>query len=248
MYQLSRPLLAEDLINSTAYSMWLDGEDAVSGNLLFGVIDKSAFDRPLKRFRIDRERPVDGSSYPYHMTNTFNTTSRLQRESLLYRAAQTLDPEHQRAADGVHRPKFLHLHPAPRPRASSLEHSWCDLDDSDGPVLDFPVSDLGAPKLKRQYMGFDIANEEVAMATVKFQSSDSATPTEDVAFPSYGAKIPESTSNKCYADEDYAGGDSTTSSSSSNGGGDDAGLPNGEIVGIAVGFGVLALSMIGVAI
>ncbi|KZL79687.1 aspartic proteinase [Colletotrichum incanum] len=43
-------LFKDGLINSTAYSVWLDDKSAKSGNLLLGAIDKSKFEGPLIRF------------------------------------------------------------------------------------------------------------------------------------------------------------------------------------------------------
>ncbi|ROW10901.1 hypothetical protein VPNG_05363 [Cytospora leucostoma] len=42
-------LLGQGLINSTAYSIWVDDEQASSGNLLFGAIDTTKFDGTLAR-------------------------------------------------------------------------------------------------------------------------------------------------------------------------------------------------------
>ncbi|KAK7745521.1 hypothetical protein SLS53_003021 [Cytospora paraplurivora] len=42
-------LLEQGLINSTAYSIWVDDEQASSGNLLFGAIDTTKFDGTLAR-------------------------------------------------------------------------------------------------------------------------------------------------------------------------------------------------------
>lgn len=42
-------LLAQGLINSTAYSLWVDDEQATSGNVLFGAIDTSKFQGNLTR-------------------------------------------------------------------------------------------------------------------------------------------------------------------------------------------------------
>ncbi|KAL0940502.1 aspartic proteinase [Colletotrichum truncatum] len=48
---------------------------------------------------------------------------------------------------------------------------------------------LGGTMLKRAYMVFDLANGEIAIGKTKF---DSATREDVVYFPSYGAKVPES--------------------------------------------------------
>ncbi|KAK7935263.1 hypothetical protein PG985_000758 [Apiospora marii] len=63
-------LLADGQVNSQAFSMWLDSEDASSGNLLLGAVDRSAFEAPLVRFDIEQShRHADGYTYK---TGTFN--------------------------------------------------------------------------------------------------------------------------------------------------------------------------------
>ncbi|KAK8046280.1 hypothetical protein PG996_014344 [Apiospora saccharicola] len=63
-------LLAGGQVNSLAFSMWLDSEDASSGNLLLGAVDRSAFEAPLVRFDIEQSRK-DADGYTYK-TGTFN--------------------------------------------------------------------------------------------------------------------------------------------------------------------------------
>ncbi|KAK7967522.1 aspartic-type endopeptidase [Apiospora aurea] len=63
-------LLADGHINSKAFSMWLDSEDATTGNLLLGAVDKSAFEAPLVRFDLTQSR--DTSAGYYVTTNTFS--------------------------------------------------------------------------------------------------------------------------------------------------------------------------------
>lgn len=46
-------LLDQGLINSTAYSIWLDDEAATSGNLLFGAVDTAKFEGNLTRLISD---------------------------------------------------------------------------------------------------------------------------------------------------------------------------------------------------
>ncbi|KAF3764418.1 acid protease [Cryphonectria parasitica EP155] len=55
---LPNRLQEEGLINSTAYSIWVDDETASSGNLLFGAIDTTKFDGNLTRLQ---------SEYSYYM-------------------------------------------------------------------------------------------------------------------------------------------------------------------------------------
>lgn len=55
---LPNRLQQDGLINSTAYSMWVDDETASSGNLLFGAIDTSKFEGNLTRLM---------SEYSYYM-------------------------------------------------------------------------------------------------------------------------------------------------------------------------------------
>ncbi|KAK8058818.1 acid protease [Apiospora phragmitis] len=63
-------LLAGGQINSKAFSMWLDSEDATTGNLLLGAVDKSSFEAPLVRFDIEQShKHSDGYTYT---TNTFS--------------------------------------------------------------------------------------------------------------------------------------------------------------------------------
>lgn len=63
-------LLADGQVKSQAFSMWLDSEDASSGNLLLGAVDRSAFEAPLVRFDIEQSRRhADGYTYK---TGTFD--------------------------------------------------------------------------------------------------------------------------------------------------------------------------------
>ncbi|PSR88497.1 aspartic peptidase domain-containing protein [Coniella lustricola] len=50
---LPNHLFDQGLINSTAYSMWVDDEAATSGSLLFGAIDTSKFDGHLTRLAVE---------------------------------------------------------------------------------------------------------------------------------------------------------------------------------------------------
>ncbi|KAF4828785.1 putative aspartic-type endopeptidase OPSB [Colletotrichum siamense] len=45
-------LLTDGMINSTAYSLWVDDLSTESGSLLLGAVDRSKFDGPLTRFPI----------------------------------------------------------------------------------------------------------------------------------------------------------------------------------------------------
>ncbi|KAI0477055.1 aspartic peptidase domain-containing protein [Xylariaceae sp. FL0804] len=99
---------------------------------------------------------------------------------------------------------------------------------------------LGGGMLKRAYMVFDLANEELAIAPVKFNAAGESI----VAFASYGAAIPESTgtTNKCYGCPE-----SSSASSGSDSSGSSGGLP-GSIKGLIAGLSIVAAVMVGVAI
>ncbi|KAK7743312.1 hypothetical protein SLS62_010684 [Diatrype stigma] len=56
-------LLASGLVNSTAYSLWLDDASAGSGHVLFGAVDRAAFEPPL--IRIPTMSGYYGSNYYY---------------------------------------------------------------------------------------------------------------------------------------------------------------------------------------
>ena len=45
-------MVAEGLVESPAFSLWIDDENATSGNVLFGAVDRAAFEPPLVRFPI----------------------------------------------------------------------------------------------------------------------------------------------------------------------------------------------------
>lgn len=113
---------------------------------------------------------------------------------------------------------------------------------------------LGSTLLRRTYSVFDLVNNEIAVAPVKFGSADDATAGAGavVPFASYGAAAPSSTVlctySTCYDDDG-------TGSSSSDGEGTAAGdtgrLPGvlsvGALLGLSLGLGVgfLALGLVG---
>ncbi|KAF9878397.1 aspartic proteinase [Colletotrichum karsti] len=112
------------------------------------------------------------------------------------------------------------------------------------------VYSLGGLMLKRAYVVFDLANEEIAIGKTKF----GGTAAEDIiVFPSYGAEIPESTSvsvrsSRC---SEY----STSSDCSSDSGGDyyggyygSSGLSRGAKIGIGVGVGAFVLTVLGLTV
>ncbi|ETS77288.1 hypothetical protein PFICI_11162 [Pestalotiopsis fici W106-1] len=115
---------------------------------------------------------------------------------------------------------------------------------------------LGGGMLKRQYMVFDLANEDVAMAPIKFGGSDGSDSSDTViAFSMYGAKIPESTGedSKCYADDEECNGSSSGSgrsgsSSSSSSSDSDGWNEQSDYIGLIVGFSILGAVMLGIAI
>ncbi|RYP56143.1 hypothetical protein DL771_012088 [Monosporascus sp. 5C6A] len=160
-------MLAEGLVNSTAYSLWLDGQSAESGNVLFGAVDKAAFEPPLVRF------PVGTATFPdgvYLSPQTFNVNlasvnfSRtaggpmqplVQNQTAVEEVIVTIDPNFA----VTHLPQFLarpiwdlagvtynedlRLATIPCSAASnSTARLALQLYGTDGPVIDVPVSDL----------------------------------------------------------------------------------------------------------
>jgi hypothetical protein len=103
---------------------------------------------------------------------------------------------------------------------------------------------LGSSVLRRSYLVFDLVNEEIAVAPVRFRGSDAPSPTI-VAFESYGAYAPSATSvctgRYCRSDDgdsDWHGG--------FRGGYGGRGYPGREhwekvAIGLGVSFGVLVL-------
>ncbi|KAI1334916.1 aspartic peptidase domain-containing protein [Xylariaceae sp. FL0016] len=322
-------MVNQSLINSPAYSMWLEDEDAESGNILFGAVDKAAMDGTLRRTSLEREQYDDGSGgystiYTFDVyVQAFNrsdssaadaeTSPLIQNNTAL--PLVTIDPTYTVSVlpndlaqaiwkmAGVTHDVYSDYATIPCAWKSNLTGSLSiqlgSVGPDGGPILNVPLSDLvvsediwsyddyeypddyfssyddaestynittyclfgvqnstyssyyyssstsyegsynfGAGMLKRAYMVFDLANEEIAMAPVKFGVSD-----EDiVSFESYGAVIPESTGDtgKCYGCSDG----SSSSSSGSNGSG---GLSR-EVIGIIAGMSVVAAAMIGIAI
>ncbi|KAK4097616.1 acid protease [Parathielavia hyrcaniae] len=101
---------------------------------------------------------------------------------------------------------------------------------------------LGSSLLRRSYLVYDLANQEIALAPVKFSSGSDAPSPTIVAFESYGAAIPSSSefcttsycrnSNSDSDDDDYGSGS-----------GSGSGLAHWHQVAIGVGvsFGVVIL-------
>ncbi|KAK6068258.1 aspartic proteinase [Seiridium cupressi] len=314
-------MLAEGLINSTAYSLWINDEDAASGNLLFGAVDKAAFDGALKRFSTDRQHYSSGYSYSY--STTFDVYIQGLNASQTADASLTPLIQNTTALPMVTIDPTFSVSVLPEDIATAIwalagatyDESWdnaiipCSYRDNvtarlalqldsvgvdGGPILNVPVADLilsedvwiyedydydydtstnwcmfgvqttngtsytysafednwalGGGMLKRQYMVFDLANEEVAMAPVKFTSAQ--TSVEDVVpFSVYGAKIPESTGDdsKCYADDDCSSSSSTSRGGSSDGS-DDSDSLSRDLIGMIAGFSVLGAVMLGFAI
>ncbi|RYP83494.1 hypothetical protein DL770_005384 [Monosporascus sp. CRB-9-2] len=160
-------MLAEGLVNSTAYSLWLDDSSAESGNVLFGAVDKAAFEPPLVRFPVGRATFPDGV---YSSPQTFNVN--LASVNFSRRAGGAMQPlvRNQTAVEEVivaidpnfavtHLPHFLaqpiwdlagatydedlSLATIPCSAASnSTARLALQLYGTDGPVIDVPVSDL----------------------------------------------------------------------------------------------------------
>jgi hypothetical protein len=131
----------------------------------------------------------------------------------------------------------------------------------------YNYNNIGAPLLRRSYMAFDIINNEVAIAPVKFGTTETSTV---VPFQSYGATVPQATKYCGYGtycdgswvgdggdvgdgsgyggDGSGYGGDGSGGGSSSDpyGPGSSSGngsftLDLGVIVGLSVAFGLLTL-------
>lgn len=119
----------------------------------------------------------------------------------------------------------------------------------------YDVYNLGSSLLRRTYLVFDLANQEIAVAPVKFASGSNAPSPTIVAFEKYGASAPSATlfcaSSRCAYDctDSSCTGPSSTSSSSSGSGSRFNGTSSSNqsehwrTVAIAVGvtFGILTL-------
>ncbi|RYO86631.1 hypothetical protein DL766_003524 [Monosporascus sp. MC13-8B] len=160
-------MLAEGLVNSTAYSLWLDDSSAESGNVLFGAVDRAAFEPPLVRF------PVGMATFPdgvYFSSQTFNVN--LASVNFTLTAGGAMQPlvQNQTAVEEVivgidpnfsvtNLPHFLaqpiwdlagvtynrefRVATIPCNAASnSTARLALQLYGADGPVIDVPVSDL----------------------------------------------------------------------------------------------------------
>ncbi|KAH6652439.1 aspartic peptidase domain-containing protein [Truncatella angustata] len=314
-------MLADGLINSTAYSLWIESEDAATGSLLFGAIDTAAIDGTLKRFQVQREHY--SSTYSYYTTsNTFDVyiqsfnatrTNDGSLSPLIQNTTAlpliTIDPTYSVsvlpeeiataiwALAGAAYDDLWDYATIPCDYRNNLTGSLAIQLDSvgadGGPILNVPLSDLivsediwshsswdydtnnstttclfgvqttndtsytfssyednwtlGSGMLRRQYMVFDLANEEVAMAPVKFGSVESDS--DVIPFSVYGAKIPESTGDdsKCYADDECSSSGSTSRGGSSSGS-DNSDSLSGDVIGMIVGFSILGVAMLAVAI
>jgi hypothetical protein len=337
----SRPTVLDQmqtlgLINSTAYSVWVDQEDAETGHVLFGAIDTSAIDGTLVRFSVDRQK-YDESSYSWSYVDTFaanivglnsssssggtfapliTNTSALPLVTIDPTSSLSVVPQEVANAiwdlAGAHYDEILESAIIPCSSRDSLTGELAIQLSSleDGPVFNVPLTDLvmsdknlsaiyeeyyyyyddsdttdysdyclfgvqtsndssytyyryednwllGGGMLKRQYIVFDLANEDAAMAPVKFGGSDGSDSSDTVVtFSMYGAKIPESTGDdsKCYADDEGCSGSSSGSgrsgSSSNSSSSDSYGGWNSksDYIGLIVGFSILGAVMLGVAI
>lgn len=113
---------------------------------------------------------------------------------------------------------------------------------------------LGSTLLRRTYSVFDLVNNEVAVAPVKF---DATSTSNIVPFESYGASVPSSTILCVYSDC-YADSGSGSGTNSDNSLGQEIGgtrrltgvLPVGALVGMSLGIalGCLALGLAGILI
>ncbi|KAI1865397.1 uncharacterized protein JN550_008445 [Neoarthrinium moseri] len=319
-------LLAEGLINSTAYSMWLDEEDAVSGQLLLGAVDKSAYDGTLKRISAPRNQHIieDDTTYT-QISNTFDVYIQAVNASkssdpavapLIQNTTAmplvTIDPtftisvlpeDLATAMWTLAGATYSETYDAPilpcSYRNNTTAHISLQLDSvgvDGGPVLNVPLSDLvlpedtwtrriwdydtdtrvdwclfgvqsinatsyssyrnswtlGAGMLKRQYVVFDLANEDIAMAPVKWLSAQTGPGEDVVPFSTYGAMIPGSTGNtsKCYADDDDCSSSRSShgSGSGSSSGSDESVELERHYIGMIAGFSVLGAVMLGIAI
>lgn len=321
-------MLATGLINSTAYSLWVDQEDGATGHVLFGAIDKSAFDGTLKRFSVDRQHYDESTSYSYSNTfdvyiqglnasqssdgifaPLFQNTSALPMVTIDPTASLSVLPEEiANAIWDLAGAKYDETYDSAVIPCSYRDNLTAELaiqlsSVDDGPIFNVPLSDLvlsedsmsdilgysysyysddttdnttyclfgvqmtndtsyayysyednwmlGGGMLKRQYMVFDLANEDVAMAPVKFGASDPAESSADVvAFSQYGAKIPESTGeeSRCYADDDDCNTSSSSGRYGSSASSSDSDGLSGDYIGMIVGFSILGAVMLGVAI
>lgn len=118
----------------------------------------------------------------------------------------------------------------------------------------------GAALLKHAYVVLDLANQELALAPVRFGALSTAA--DVVPFASYGALMPESMSHRClsgssyYSDNctgEYAGSGPGGRGGSGYSGDDDddgsfGGEGKGQRIGLVVGLSILVLTMLAVAI
>ena len=78
-------LLSEGLIASTAFSLWLDDASAASGNVLFGAVDRAAFEPPLVRFPLSED-----TYYSYYSSSWYVQLSSLNYSRTASGALQPL--------------------------------------------------------------------------------------------------------------------------------------------------------------
>lgn len=250
-----------------AFSIWLDDAEGKSGNLLFGAIDRAAYEGDLLRV-------LANNQYAYH--DTFGvevvgldtaTDSDSNFEALTahdFPLGLTISPgEMFSFLPTATFNKIVTLAGATYNATNSLTTIACNaastnnarfkfrLAGPDGPVLNFETADLIIPRdvysiyesylsrypddiclfgvqksgdyysssyynlgssiLRRTYLVFDLENEEVAAAPVKFKPTggDQPSPTI-VAFASSGAPIPSASlycaDSSCQDDSECAGG------------------------------------------
>lgn len=106
---------------------------------------------------------------------------------------------------------------------------------------------LGSGLLRRTYSVFDFANDEIAIAPVKFDATETS---DIVAFATYGARTPSSTMDctSSYCSRTSSDDGSSINSDGSSGDGDDDGLGAGiltvpALIGTALGVGLGSLSL-----
>lgn len=102
---------------------------------------------------------------------------------------------------------------------------------------DYSYYNLGNSILRRTYLVFDLANDEIALAPAKFSSGSGSPSPTIVAFESYGATVPAAAAFTGNTDNPRSGPNYGSSSSSE----EDRTRWQSVAIGVGVGFGILTL-------
>ncbi|KAJ5017615.1 putative aspartic-type endopeptidase OPSB [Colletotrichum sp. SAR 10_99] len=157
-------LLTDGMINSTAYSLWVDDLSTESGSLLLGAVDRSKFDGPLTRFPIvtsfstskvfnTRIQSINGSKSTSDVLEPLGSRGLSYNDKPFVRIsphniASWLPDEIAQDIYAIAGATWLESHSnyvVPCSANSSTAQLAIQLHGFDGPVLNVPISDLVIP-------------------------------------------------------------------------------------------------------